>query len=136
RFVDYKFEGEFNRAAERLAGLLGPDGGSSPASGERPAIVVVGGGISGVELAGELGRLGRVRPAGWKAPRVTLIHAGARLLPGLCERAGRKAEQHLRAQGVELRLNARLTRVSPGAATLRPCAAGAAAEDVPCDMAF
>src|SRR5690606_15388463 len=86
RFVDYKFEDEFNRAAERLAGLLGPDGG------ERPALVVVGGGISGVELAGELGRLARVRPAGWRAPRVTLVHAGARLLPGLCDRASRKAE--------------------------------------------
>lgn len=128
RFVDYKFEDEFNRAAERLAGLLGPDGG------ERPALVVVGGGISGVELAGELAHLARVRPPGWRAPRVVLVHAGERLLPNLCARAGRRAAHHLERQGVELRLRARLIRLSPGTATLRP--ERGADEDVSCDMAF
>ncbi|MFY0538657.1 NAD(P)/FAD-dependent oxidoreductase [Nannocystis pusilla] len=152
RFVDYKFEGEFASAAERLAALLGPggevsrrvssgdgpyrEGEASGPVGERPTIVVAGGGISGVELAGDLGRLARVRPAGWRAPKVTLIHSGPRLLPHLCERAGRKAEQHLRAQGVELRLNTRLTRLAPGTAAVRPVGPGGDAVDVPCDMAF
>jgi NADH:ubiquinone reductase (H+-translocating) len=129
RFVDYKFEGEFASAAGRLAALLS-------GSGESPTIVVAGGGISGVELAGDLGRLARVRPAGWRAPKVVLIHSGPRLLPHLCERAGRKAEQHLRAQGVELRLNTRLTRLAPGTAAVRPVGPGGDALDVPCDMAF
>ncbi|MBZ5713640.1 NAD(P)/FAD-dependent oxidoreductase [Nannocystis pusilla] len=134
RFVDYKFDREFVHAADRLAALLAPGG---PA-GERPALVVVGGGISGVELAGELARLARVRPAGWRAPKVTLVHSGARLLPHLCARAGATAERHLRAQGVELRLNTRLTRLAAGTAAIRPSAGGAGAgiEDVPCDMAF
>lgn len=152
RFVDYKFEGEFASAAERLAALLGPggevsrrvssgdgpyrEGEASGPAGERPAIVVAGGGISGVELAGDLGRLARVRPAGWRAPKVTLIHSGPRLLPHLCERAGRKAEQHLRAQGVELRLNTRLTRLAAGTAAVRPAGPGGDAVGVPCDMAF
>ncbi|WAS92739.1 NAD(P)/FAD-dependent oxidoreductase [Nannocystis punicea] len=152
RFVDYKFDHEFVHAADRLAALLGPDGeatrrvssgdgpyregeASGPA-GERPAIVVVGGGISGVELAGELGRLARVRPSGWRAPRVTLVHSGERLLPHLCARAGHKAEAHLRAQGVELRLRTRLTRLSAGTASVRPAGGDGAAVDVPCDMAF
>lgn len=150
RFVGYKFEGEFASAAEQLAALLGPEGettrrvssGDGPyregeargPAGERPTIVVAGGGISGVELAGDLGRLARVRPTGWRAPRVVLVHSGPRLLPHLCQRAGHKAEQHLRAQGVELRLNTRLTRLAAGTATVRP--PGADATDVPCDMAF
>ncbi|MCY1055814.1 FAD-dependent oxidoreductase [Nannocystis sp. SCPEA4] len=154
RFVDYKFDREFVHAADRLGALLAP-GGEAPRrlasgegpyregeglgpTGERPALVVVGGGISGVELAGELGRLARVRPAGWRAPKVTLVHSGARLLPHLCDRAGATAERHLRAQGVELRLNTRLTRLAPGTAAIRPSAGGSevATEDVPCDMAF
>lgn len=130
RFVGYKFAGEFNEATERLGALLGPEG----EAGERPAIVVVGGGISGVELAGELGRLARVRPPGWRAPQVTLVHGGERLLPHLCARAGRKAERHLLAQGVALRLRSRLVRLSAGTASIR--AAQGEVEDVPCDMAF
>jgi NADH dehydrogenase FAD-containing subunit len=150
RFVGYKFVGVLADAAARLAGLLGPEGeaprreaagdhpyreGEGPgAAGERPPILVAGGGISGVELAGELAPRARVRPPGWRAPRVVLVHAGDRLLPHLCLRAGRKAARHLERQGVELRLRARLVRLSPGTATLRP--AQGPEEDVPCDMAF
>src|SRR5690606_32846898 len=135
RFVGYKFAGEFAAAQERLAALLGPEGeaarreansehpyreGEAPAAvGARPPIVVVGGGISGVELAGELARLAQVRPPTWRAPQVTLVHSGARLLPHLCARAGRKAERHLKAQGVTLRLKTRLTRLAPGTATIK-----------------
>lgn len=150
RFVGYKFAGEFEGTAERLAALLGPEGqmergtggaehpyreGESPGPvGERPPIVVVGGGISGVELAGELGYLARVRPQGWRAPRVVLVHAGARLLPDLCERAGAKAARALQAQGVELRLGARLRRLSAGTAEIQ--AGQGPLEAVPCAMAF
>ncbi|HEY8377211.1 MAG TPA: FAD-dependent oxidoreductase [Nannocystis sp.] len=158
-FVGYKSAGEFADAARRLAALLGcggeegpanagdadrsgpggarPAGAGSGTGGEapaRPTIVVVGGGISGVELAGELAHLARVRPPGWRAPRVVLVHAGERLLPNLCARAGRRAAHHLERQGVELRLRARLIRLSPGTATLRP--ERGADEDVSCDMAF
>lgn len=148
RFVGYKFAGEFEGARARLAGLLGPDGrtvrdsggahpyhkgeGEGPA-GERPTIVVVGGGISGVELAGELAHLGRERPQGWRAPKVVLVHGGARLLPGLAERAGARAARHLAAQGVELRLGARVVRLSAGTAAIQTAGA---VEEVACDLAF
>lgn len=147
--LGYKFGGEFADTAEKLAALLGPAGeierssggaehpyreGQAPGpAGERPTIVVVGGGISGVELAGELAHLARARPQGWRAPKVALIHGGARLLPDLCERAGARAAAALRAQGVDLRLGARLRRLSPGAAEVE---VAGARETVPCAMAF
>lgn len=150
RFVGYKFAGEFEEARGRLAALLGPDAevardaggaehpyreGEVPASaGARPTIVVVGGGISGVELAGELAHLARARPAGWRAPQVVLVHGGERLLPGLTARAGVRARRHLEAQGAELRMGARVVRLSAGTAAIQ--AGGGALEEVPCDMAF
>jgi NADH dehydrogenase len=88
------------------------------ASDDAPSIFVVGGGISGVELAGELAHLRHTRPAGWAAPAVTLVHAGERLLPGLCSAAGRRAARLLAKQGVELRLRTRLRGLTDGRATL------------------
>lgn len=130
RFVGYKFAGELDDARARLAALLGAPGTSPPS----PAIVVVGGGISGVELAGELAHLARQRPPGWRAPKVVLVHGGDRLLPGLTERAGRKAQRHLAAQGVDLRLGARVVRLSAGTAAIQP--RGGAVDELPCDLAF
>jgi NADH dehydrogenase len=62
--IGYKFAGEFGQAHAHLAGLLG--GAEEPASRR---LVVIGGGISGVELAGELAHLAQVRPKGWRVPR-------------------------------------------------------------------
>lgn len=154
RFAGYKFGAEFDDACARLAAVLGPDQGAAPPPpapgtaadpyregeprlppGERPTIVVVGGGISGVELAGELAHLARERPPGWRAPRVVLVHAGARLLPTLSERAGRAADRHLRAQNVELRLSSRLVNLSESTAAVAP-AAGGPVEQLPCALAF
>ena len=63
-----------------------------------------------------------------------LVHGGERLLPGLTARAGRRAHRHLAAQGVELRLGARVSRLSAGTAAIQ--AGGGAAEEVPCNLAF
>lgn len=130
RFAGYKFGPEFDGACARLEAVLGPD-----APHERPTLVVVGGGISGVELAGELAHLAKDRPPGWRVPRVVLVHGAARLLPTLSERAARAADRHLRAQGVELRLGARLLDLSENSATLAP-APGAPPEQLPCALAF
>lgn len=101
----YKFAHEFAAAQARLLATL-----------QRPArLVVIGGGISGVELAGELAHLARANPtrhpAGTHPPKVTLIDAGDRLLRNLTERAGRMAARELVAQGVDLRLRTRVLAV-------------------------
>jgi NADH dehydrogenase len=127
--VRYKRGEEVERARERLAAVLGSGGdlaagvgaGSGGAATEgdaRPRLVVVGGGISGVELAAELGYLGRVRPAGWRSPAVTLVSASTRLLPELVPGVARKAGAVLRELGVDVRLRTRVTAVEPDAVRL------------------
>lgn len=146
--IGYKFEDEFQAAHAWLAGLLGGaeppvpkaslGGGAEHPYREGTAaasrrLVVIGGGISGVELAGELAHLAKRRPAGWQAPEVTLIQSGERLLPHLSERAGRRSEHHLRRQGVDVRLRTRVVRVGPASVALH----GAnGAEDLACGGAF
>lgn len=146
--LGYKFAGELGEAHAHLAGLLGGaeppvPKASSDGSAEHPyrevtmkasrRLVVIGGGISGVELAGELAHLAVRRPAGWHAPEVTLIQSGARLLPHLSERAGRRAEHHLRRQGVDLRLGTQVVRVMPGGVSVMGVGG---AEDIACGGAY
>ncbi|PRQ04502.1 NADH dehydrogenase [Enhygromyxa salina] len=87
--------------------------------GEPETALVVGGGISGVEIAGELAYLDRARPSGWRAPKVVMVHGGERLLPGLTARAGIRAAAALRAQGVELHLETRVVEIADRHATIR-----------------
>jgi NADH:ubiquinone reductase (H+-translocating) len=109
----YKLEGEVEHARERLAEVLGDGAGEA-----RPRLVVVGGGISGVELAAELAHLGTVRPEGWRSPVVTLVSASTRLLPELAPGVGRKAGASLKAQGVDVRLRTRVAAVEADAVRL------------------
>jgi NADH dehydrogenase len=95
-----------------------------------PHIVVVGGGITGVELAGELAHLREERFEGWFAPRVTLIDGGDRLLPHLGERPGTIAERCLTRQGVTIRHHTRLERATEGSVVLE------GGETIDCDLAF
>ncbi|MEM7153397.1 MAG: FAD-dependent oxidoreductase [Myxococcota bacterium] len=113
--LGHKFEAEIDEARPRLAETLGSEGDASA----EPRMVVVGGGISGVELAGELALLRRRRPEGWRAPAVTLVSAGARLLPELAAGVGRKAASALVGQGVDLRLETRLVEAGPSSVQLR-----------------
>ncbi len=85
--------------------------------------VVIGGGFSGVETAGELvdclRSIRRYYPR--VAPdelKVTLLHDQARLLPELSERLGHAAHRSLAARGVEVRTMARATCVSARAVAL------------------
>jgi NADH:ubiquinone reductase (H+-translocating) len=88
-------------------------------------MVVVGGGPTGVELAGALAELKRhvLRrdyPAlDVAAARVVLIEATDRLLPAMPTGLQRKAHDQLRALGVDVRLGALVTDVSEDAVTLR-----------------
>lgn len=72
--------------------------------------VVIGGGPTGVELAGALSELaGRVLSVDFKrvAPsetRVVLVEGSDRLLPGMSERSSKVAVESLKAMGVEVKL--------------------------------
>ena len=127
--LGYKFDDEFEASHARLAALLG----GGPAGAPGPRIAVIGGGVSGVELAGELAHLARARPAGWAAPQVTLVDGGERLLRGLCARAGRQSLRQLQAQGVELRLATRVLRVDAEGLELQTASGS---QRLPCAAAF
>ena len=83
--------------------------------------VVVGGGPTGVELAGTLAEIARhalthefrnVRP---EQTRILLLDGGPRLLAAYSENLSRKAEEQLRHLGVEVLTSKVVTRIEPGA---------------------
>ncbi len=86
--------------------------------------VVIGGGPTGVELAGTLAEISRyalahdfrsIDPA---RTHILLIEGGPRLLPAFPEDLSRSAEEQLRALGVEVRTSAMVTQVEAGAVHL------------------
>ena len=103
-----------NRVLQRLARIeLESDAAARVALGR---FVVVGGGYSGVEVAGELvdflRSAARFYPHVRRAElQVALLHDGARLLPELPASLGDAAARSLRARGVDVRLVARAARV-------------------------
>jgi NADH dehydrogenase len=85
--------------------------------------VVIGGGFSGVEVAGELADY--IHSARRFYPRVrqeelslTIVHDGARLLPELPEALGAAAERSMRARRIDVRTGARAVRVDSDGVTL------------------
>jgi len=82
--------------------------------------VVVGGGPTGVELAGALRQIAAqdiqrdFRNIDTSTTRIILVQGGDRLLPAFPESLGRRAEEDLKSMGVEVRLNARVTNVDAG----------------------
>ncbi len=79
--------------------------------------VVVGGGYSGVETAGQLLDLAdgvrEYYPGVASANfRVVLIHSGAHLLPEINEQLGKYCEEKLRSRGVEIILGARVVAMT------------------------
>ena len=79
--------------------------------------VVVGGGYSGVETAGQLLDLaddvcGIYPRAARENFRVILVHSGPHLLPEIGESLGRYCENKLRARGIEIVLNTRVTAMT------------------------
>ncbi len=91
---------------------------------ERQALlrfVVVGGGPTGVELAGALAEISRKTVAADfrlidpTQAQILLLEAGPRVLPSFPEALSRKAEAQLRRLGVEVRTGAPVTNVSPDA---------------------
>jgi NADH dehydrogenase len=83
--------------------------------------VVVGGGPTGVELAGTLAEISRhalaheFRSIDPRRTHILLIEGGPRVLPTYPEDLSRSAEEQLRGLGVEVRTSAMVTQVEPGA---------------------
>jgi NADH dehydrogenase len=83
--------------------------------------VVVGGGPTGVELAGTLAEISRqvlgneFRSIDPKRTRIVLLEGGPRILPTYPEDLSLSAQEQLRNLGVEVRTSSLVTRVEPGA---------------------
>lgn len=83
--------------------------------------VVIGGGPTGVELAGTLAEIARhalnheFRNIDPRQTRILLIEGGPRVLAAYSEELSRKAEDQLRRLGVEVRTSLVVTHVEPGA---------------------
>ena len=79
--------------------------------------VIVGGGYSGVETAGQIWDLlrdvqrfyPRINP---KEFRLVLVHSGAYLLPQIGKELGKYCEMQLRNRGIEIRLNTRVNAIT------------------------
>ncbi|MGA1985490.1 MAG: NAD(P)/FAD-dependent oxidoreductase [Candidatus Sulfotelmatobacter sp.] len=83
--------------------------------------VVVGGGPTGVELAGTLAEISRhalahefrsINPA---RTHILLLEGGPRVLPAYAEDLSRSAQEQLNRLGVEVRTSALVTQIEPGA---------------------
>jgi NADH dehydrogenase len=92
--------------------------------------VIVGGGPTGVELAGAMPYIAKkalgpdFRKIDTARTRVILVEAGPRILPTFPESLAARATRDLRDLGVEVRVNSAVTRVAPeqvsiGAETIR-----------------
>jgi len=85
--------------------------------------IVVGGGFSGVETAGELvdflyASLRYYKRIRHEDLRIVLLHSGDRLLPELSASLGKFTERKMRRRGIEVHLNARAVRVTDRDVTL------------------
>jgi NADH dehydrogenase len=81
--------------------------------------VIVGGGPTGVELAGAIGEMSRFtlardfRRIDPKLARVVLVEAGPRILPAFSESLASRAMRDLESLGVQVRTASAVTRVDP-----------------------
>ncbi|HQS19122.1 NAD(P)/FAD-dependent oxidoreductase [Reyranella sp.] len=100
---------------------------SCAVSGRRSALlttVIVGGGPTGVEMAGAVAELARFtlrrdfRRIDSHEARIILVEAGPRLLAALSPESSDYAATSLHRLGVEVRLGAKVTDVSEGAVTI------------------
>ncbi len=88
--------------------------------------VIVGGGPTGVELAGAFSEIAlRTIPRDFRrvdtrAARIILAEAGERLLPSFPPANSERAKRDLESLGVDVRLRTKVTSIQPGRITLKP----------------
>ena len=86
--------------------------------------IVIGGGFSGVEVAGELEDFLQSAERFYKNVKredchVTIVHSSDRLLPELSEKLGKKTTRNFIKRGIEVKLNARAERIENEAVVLQ-----------------
>jgi NADH dehydrogenase len=87
---------------------------------EHLSFVIIGGGPTGVELAGAIGEMSRYtlardfRKIDPRLARVVLIEAGPRILPSFNEKLAARAVRDLESLGVQVWTQARVTRIDAG----------------------
>ena len=85
---------------------------------------IVGGGPTGVEMAGAIAELARrsitadFRSIAPQSARIVLVEAGPRLLPSFPETLSQEAKRALENMGVEVRLGVAVTDISPDGVTI------------------
>ena len=86
--------------------------------------VIVGGGPTGVELAGAIGEMSRFtlakdfRRINAQSARVILVEAGPRILPMFSEELAARAVQDLEKLGVQVRTSSPVTAIDPDGVTI------------------
>ena len=91
---------------------------------EYMTFVIVGGGPTGVELAGALPYISRkalgpdFRRIDTRKTRVILVEAGPRILPSFPEDLAARAARDLKDLGVDVRVNSAVTRVGPNGVSI------------------
>jgi len=109
---------------------------------KRLRFVIVGGGATGVELAGEMSDFFRQVcrfPDGAfqhlaNDVSIVLIHSGTQLLPTMNPELRQRAKEALLSQGVELRLNTRLQQVTANTVSVKEKSSDAVIETIPCGL--
>jgi len=87
------------------------------------SFVVIGGGFSGVEVAGEMEDFLNSAERYYKNVRredckIILLHGTDRLLPELSAKLGKKTEKIFRKRGIDVRLNTRAKKIEDGKVVL------------------
>jgi NADH:ubiquinone reductase (H+-translocating) len=88
--------------------------------------VVVGGGPTGVELAGQIAEIARdtlrrdFRTIDPRSARIVLVEGADRVLPALHPRLSVKAKRSLERLGVTVQLDRLVSRIDPGGVTIQP----------------
>jgi NADH dehydrogenase len=96
----------------------------SEAQGRLLTFVIVGGGPTGVELAGAIGEMSRFtlakdfRRINAQSARVILVEAGPRILPMFSEELAARAVRDLEKLGVQVRTSSPVTAIDPDGVTI------------------
>lgn len=115
----------FNLRSHLIAQLEHAEVSSDPARKRwRLTVLVVGGGYSGVEAAGEINDLLRESARyfhNWKIPdsRVVLVHARDQILPEISPGLREFARKKMERAGVQIMLNARVSSATPEGVALQ-----------------
>jgi NADH:ubiquinone reductase (H+-translocating) len=100
--------------------------GDAQKRGEWLTFVVIGGGPTGVEMAGQLAEIARQTLAGEfrhidpASARILLLEGGSRVLQAMPEDASRRAQEQLEKLGVLVRLDARVTAIDAASVEVLP----------------